>query len=80
VFNERPKSEISQWGLQKINNIDFLGIENFLSNFPKENLDDCFNMLEEILDFHDQERIENFWKIFTESEFMTINQNLVKII
>jgi hypothetical protein len=45
-----------------------------LANFPKENL------LEEILIFRGQERIESFWKNFTESEFMTINQELVKII
>jgi hypothetical protein len=33
VFDESPKSEISQWGLEKINYVDFLGIEFFLSNF-----------------------------------------------
>jgi hypothetical protein len=26
VFDESPKSEISQWGLEKINYVDFLGI------------------------------------------------------
>jgi len=62
VFNESPNSEISQWGLKKINYVDFLGIRNFLSNFPKEDLDVCFSMLEEILTFRGQERIEIFWK------------------
>jgi len=62
VFNESQKSEISQWGLQKINCVDFIGIGNFLSNFPKENLDVCFSMLEEILIFRGQERIEYFGK------------------
>jgi hypothetical protein len=33
VFDESSKSEISQWSLDKINYVDFLGIENFLSNF-----------------------------------------------
>ena len=33
MFDESPKSEISQWGLKKINYVDFLGIENFLSIF-----------------------------------------------
>jgi len=51
-----------------------------LPNFPKENLDVCFSMLEEILIIHGQERIEKFLKNFTDSEFMTINQKLVKII
>jgi hypothetical protein len=37
-------------------------------------------MLEDKLIFRGQEKIEDFWKKFTESEFMTINQNLVKII
>ena len=39
VFEESPKSEISQWGLEKINYVDFLGVETFLSTFPKQNLD-----------------------------------------
>jgi hypothetical protein len=47
VFGESLKSEISQWGLKKINFVDFLGIGNFLSNFPKQII-------------HGQERIENF--------------------
>jgi hypothetical protein len=80
VFNESPKSGISQWALQKINYVDFLGIENFLSNFPKENLDLFFSTLEEILIFLGQEKNEIFWNFFTKSEFMTINQELVKII
>jgi len=80
MFKESLESEISQWGLLKVNCVDSLGIENFMLNFPKENLDICFSMLEEILIFCGQERIENFWKKFTNSEFMTINQNLVKII
>jgi hypothetical protein len=57
VFNESLKNEISQWGLQKINYVDFLGIENFLSNFSKENLNICFSMWEEIFIFHGQKRI-----------------------
>ncbi len=52
----------------------------FFLVFPKKNLDVCFSMLEEILIIHGQERIEKFWKKFTDSEFMTINQKLVKII
>jgi len=37
-------------------------------------------MIEEILIYRGQESIENFWKNFTESEFMTSNEELVKII
>jgi hypothetical protein len=48
VFEESPKSEISQWGLEKINYVDFLGVETFLSTFPKQNLDVGVGMVEEI--------------------------------
>jgi hypothetical protein len=48
VFEESSKSEISQWGLEKINYVDFLGIETFLSTFPKQNLDVGVGMVEEI--------------------------------
>jgi hypothetical protein len=62
MFNESPKSEISQWGLLKINYVDFLGIENFLLKFLKESIDVCFSTLEEILIFRGQERIENAFR------------------
>jgi hypothetical protein len=48
VFEESPKSEIYQWDLEKINYVDFLGIETFLSTFPKQNLDIGVGMVEEI--------------------------------
>jgi hypothetical protein len=67
-------------GLQKINYVDILGIINFLSIFPKENLDVCFSMSKKNFIFRSQEIIENFCKKITESEFYTINQVLVKII
>jgi hypothetical protein len=51
VFVESPKSEISQWSLEKINYVDSLRIENLLPNFPKQNLDARFGMLEEKLIF-----------------------------
>jgi hypothetical protein len=48
VSEESPKSEISQWGLEKINYVDFLGIETFLSTLPKQKLDISVGMVEEI--------------------------------
>jgi hypothetical protein len=48
VFEESPQSEISQWGLEKINYIDFLGVGTFLSMFPKQNIDVGIGMVEEI--------------------------------
>jgi hypothetical protein len=48
MFEESPKSKISQWGLKKINYVDFLEIETFLSTFPKHNLDVGVGMVEEI--------------------------------
>jgi hypothetical protein len=41
-------SEIFQWGLEKINYVNFLGIETFLSTFTKQNLDIGVGMFEEI--------------------------------
>jgi hypothetical protein len=49
VFEESPKSEISQWGLEKINYLDFLGVETFLPTFPKQNLDIGVGMVEELV-------------------------------
>jgi hypothetical protein len=37
-------------------------------------------MLEEILNFNGEERIHRFRKIFTNGEFMIINQEFLKII
>jgi hypothetical protein len=48
VSKKSPKSEISQWGLEKINYVDFPGIETFLSTLPKQNLDVGVGMVEEI--------------------------------
>jgi hypothetical protein len=48
VSEESPKSEISQWGLEKINYVDFLGIKTFLSTPPKQKLDIGVGMVEEI--------------------------------
>jgi hypothetical protein len=39
VLEESSKTEVSQWGLEKINYVDFLGVKNFLSSFPDQNLD-----------------------------------------
>ena len=47
VFDESPKSEISQWSLKKINYV-FLGLKLFLSTFPKQNLDVGVSMVKEI--------------------------------
>jgi hypothetical protein len=51
MFEESLKSEISQWGREKINCVDFLGIENFMLNFSNQNLDVGFGMSEENLIF-----------------------------
>jgi hypothetical protein len=48
MSEESPKSEISQWGLEKINYVDFLGIETFLLTLPKQKLDVGVGMVEEI--------------------------------
>jgi hypothetical protein len=48
MSEESPKSEISQWGLEKINYVDFLGIETFLLTLLKQKLDVGVGMVEEI--------------------------------
>jgi hypothetical protein len=48
MFEESPNSENFQWGIEKINYVDFLGIETFLSIFPKQNLDVGVSTVEEI--------------------------------
>jgi hypothetical protein len=82
VFSKSPKCEISQWGLLKVNYVDFFGLKFFCQIFLKKILTfilACWKKKKII--FHGQERIENFWKKnITESEFITINQELVKII
>jgi hypothetical protein len=64
VFEKIPKSEISQWGLEKINYVDFLGIETFLLTFPKQNPDVGVGMVEEIG--------ANNFKYNTQSYFMKV--------
>jgi hypothetical protein len=48
VLDKSPMSEISQWGLKKINYVDFLEIETFLSTFPTQNLDVGVRLFDEI--------------------------------
>jgi hypothetical protein len=75
VFDKSPKSEIFQWILEKINYFDFLGIENLCQIFLlKWNWSFGGKFI-----FCGQERIEHLKKKITESKFMTINQELVKI-
>jgi hypothetical protein len=80
VFDECPHNEGFQVSKDEISYVDLLGIENFLSNSPRNNLDVGFNVLDDNSNFCGQERIYHTLKIFMESEFKTINQELVKII
>jgi hypothetical protein len=60
VFDKTLESEISQWAFEKINYVDFLRIDNFLSSFLEQNLDVGLCMLENKLIFYGQERIDVF--------------------
>jgi hypothetical protein len=51
MFDESLKGEISQWGLEKINYVDFFGIKNFLSTFLKKNHDVGFVAKKEFIIF-----------------------------
>jgi hypothetical protein len=72
LFDESPKGEVSWLSLEKINYVDFLGIENF-------DLDLGFGMFEENLIFSDQEVFDHFWEIFMEGKLKKINKGRVKI-
>jgi hypothetical protein len=56
-----------------------VGIENFLSNFPNNNLDVGFEVLEGIFNFCGQESIDPFWEPFMERELEKINEECMKI-
>jgi hypothetical protein len=79
VFDESPYNERFQFSNEEISYVDFLGIENFLSNSPSNNLDVGFGVLDENFNFCGKERIDNSLKTFMERELEKINERLEKI-
>jgi hypothetical protein len=79
VFDESPHNERFQLSNEEISYVDFLGIENFLSNCPSNNLDVGFGMFNDNFNFCGQERIDNTLKTFMEHELEKINERLEKI-
>jgi len=79
VFDESPHNERFQFSNEEISYVDFLGIENFLSNSPSNNLDVGFGVLDDNFNFCGQERIDNSLKTFMERELEKINERLEKI-
>jgi hypothetical protein len=51
VFDESLYNEIFQLSNEEISNVDFLGIENFLSNSPSNSLVVGFGMLDDNFNF-----------------------------
>jgi hypothetical protein len=51
VFDESLHNEIFQLSNEEISNVDFLGIENFLSNSPNNSLVVGFGMLDDNFNF-----------------------------
>jgi hypothetical protein len=51
VFDESLYNEIFQLSNEEISNVDFLGIENFLSNSPNNSLVVGFGMLDDNFNF-----------------------------
>jgi hypothetical protein len=79
VFDKSPHNERFQLSNEKISCVEFLGIENFLSNSPSNNLDVGFGVLDDNFNFCGQERIDNSLKTFMERELEKINERLEKI-
>jgi endonuclease IV len=79
MFDDSLKSEISQWSFEKINYVDFLEIENFLSNFSKQNLNIGFGMPKKNLIFV-VKKVYFFKKIYREWNYDNQSKELVKII
>jgi hypothetical protein len=64
---------------EEISNVDFIGIERFLSNSPSNKLDVGFSVLPDNFNFCGQERIDNSLKTFMECELEKINERREKI-
>jgi hypothetical protein len=64
VLDESPEDEVFDFSL---------------SNFPNNNLDVGFEVLEDIFNFYGQESIDPFWEPFMERELEKINEECVKI-
>jgi hypothetical protein len=83
VLDESLEDEVFDFSLERINYVDLVGIENFLSNFPNNNLDVGFKVLEDnfffFFFFLGQESIDPFWEPFMEHELEKINEACVKI-
>jgi len=64
---------------EEISYVDFIGIERFLSNLPRNKLDVGFGVLTNNFNFCSQERIDNSLKTFMECELEKINERREKI-
>jgi len=60
VFDESLHNQGFQLSNEEISYVDFLGIENFLSNSPSNKVDVRFGMLDDNFNFCGQERIDNY--------------------
>jgi hypothetical protein len=74
VFDESPHNERFQSSNEEISNVDFIGIERFLSNSPSNKLDVGFGVLADNFNFCGQERIDNSLETFMERELEKINE------
>jgi hypothetical protein len=79
VIDESSHNKRFQLSNEEISYVDFLGIENFLSNSPSNNLDVGFGVLDDNFNFCGEERIDNSLKTFMECELEKINERLDKI-
>jgi len=62
--------------MRKLVTLIFLGLKNFLSNSPSNNLDVSFGVLDDNFNIYGQERNDNSLKTFMEHELEKINERL----
>jgi hypothetical protein len=74
VLDESPKSKVFDLD---VNEVDFLLVENILSNFPDANVFDDFYVEKNFM-FKSEETVDPFWEIFLGHELEKMCNSHVK--
>lgn len=59
VFDESPKSEVFDLGVEEVDSMDFVGIENILSNSPNNDFEEFYTVEENFI-FKREEIVDPF--------------------
>lgn len=76
-FDESPKIEEFNLGVEEFGFVDFLGVDNIFSNFPDDDFNEFYTM-EEDFRFMLGEIVYPFWEIFMARKREKINGSRVK--